>query len=226
MTITQLLSTFALTTILAAPMVQAATLSDAQDVVTDASSAVVEFDRIPEQAIPDSLYRASQCVAVIPGLVKGGFVVGAKGGVGVVSCRVSNGWSPAAYMEIGGASIGWQVGLEKVQLIMVFTDKDSAQRFFKSNFTIGADASVAIGPVGRNLQAGTDYQLDKAIYTYSRSKGLFVGLSLDGSVVRPDTGYNQVVYSDKTMQEILTSSDSHMSPITAPFVDTLAQYAH
>jgi lipid-binding SYLF domain-containing protein len=226
MSITQLISTLALATILAVPVAEAATLSDAQDVVTDASSAVVEFDRIPEQAIPDSLYRASRCVAVIPGLVKGGFVVGAKGGVGVVSCRVNDSWSPAAYMEIGGASIGWQVGLEKVQLIMVFTDKDSAWRFFKSNFTIGADASVAIGPVGRNLQAGTDYQLDKAIYTYSRSKGLFVGLSLDGSVVRPDAGYNQVVYPNKTMQDILTSSDSHMSPTTAPFVDTLSQYAH
>src|SRR5512142_2714915 len=132
----------------------------------------------PDKGIPSEVMDHAKCVAVVPHMIKGGFVFGAEGGKGVATCRTSNGWSAPAFFAITGGSWGLQIGVEGVDLVMVIQNEKGMQHLLTSNFQIGGDASAAAGPVGRHASANTDWKLNTEILTYSRAKGLFAGLTL------------------------------------------------
>jgi lipid-binding SYLF domain-containing protein len=174
----------------------------------DKSATVLkEVMAAPDKGIPDEVMEHAKCVAVVPHMVKGGFVFGAEGGKGVATCRTENGWSAPAFFTVVGGSWGLQIGVEGVDLIMVFQDRKGMDRLLSSKFKIGADASAAAGPVGRHASADTDWKLNAEILTYSRAKGVFAGLTLSGADVHADHDAMQAVYGpDVTFHSVLTGA--------------------
>ena len=164
-------------------------------VVNDAREVVSEIMAIPANGIPASLLANAQGIVIIPDLVKGGFVVGARYGRGIVMVRDERGfWRPPAFVTLAGGSFGWQIGLQVTDIILVFKTKSSVDGLMRGKFTLGADAAAAAGPVGREAAAATDAELRAEIYTYSRSRGLFAGVSLDGSALSIDHTANAAFY--------------------------------
>ncbi len=171
--------------------------SDIGDRVVGAAVVLKEVAEIPEKGIPTDLLNKSICVAVIPSLKKGGFIFGAAYGKGVISCRTDNGdgpWSAPSMLTIQGGSFGLQIGAQAVDLVLVIMNLSGLESLLDSKFTLGGDASVAAGPVGRDAAAQTDAWLSAKILAYSRSRGLFGGITVRGSTVRPDRDANQVLY--------------------------------
>ena len=160
--------------------------ADAVNRLDHAARVLHEIMDAPDQRIPDHILRHATCVAVVPHLVKGGFVFGAEEGKGVVTCRTSRGWSAPAFIQMGGGSWGTQVGVEAVDLVMVFRGAQGMQRLLSTKFELGRDASVAAGPFGRHSSENTDLKLNTLILTYSRAKGAFLGMTFDGAVVKQD----------------------------------------
>ena len=145
--------------------------------------------------IPDKLLSQAKCIAVFPGVVKAAMGVGARHGKGVMSCKDASGqWGPPVFMEMSGGSMGFQIGVEKADVVLFFMTDKSIQSLLDSKFTLGAQAGVAAGPVGRTAEANTDVKLNAEIYSYARSKGAFAGLSLEGAKVAPDKSDNQAFY--------------------------------
>jgi len=162
-----------------------------------ATTVLKEMSAIPENSIPERLLAEAYAIAVVPDLTKAALVFGGRGGKGLISVRSADGaWSNPNYINVGGGSWGFQAGVQKSDLILVFTSKSGVDSIIKGKFTLGADAAVAAGPVGRNVQASTDENLKAEIYSYSRSKGLFAGVALDGTVIRIDRKANETVYGD------------------------------
>ena len=162
-----------------------------------ATTVLKEMSAIPENSIPERLLAEAYAIAVVPDLTKAALVFGGRGGKGLISVRGADGaWSNPNYINVGGGSWGFQAGVQKSDLILVFTSKGGVDSIIKGKFTLGADAAVAAGPVGRNVQASTDENLKAEIYSYSRSKGLFAGVALDGTVIRIDRKANETVYGD------------------------------
>src|ERR1700739_3427825 len=160
----------------------------------------------PDRAIPQDVLSDAKCVAVVPDMVKGGFVFGANHGRGVATCRTGNGWSQPAFFAITGGTWGAQIGLESVDLVMVFLGDAGMQQLLSSQFKLGAEAGVAGGPVGREAQASTDWKLKNKILVYSRTKGLFAGIDLSGAAVKPDDDSTRAFYGKPaSFQETLTS---------------------
>jgi lipid-binding SYLF domain-containing protein len=145
-----------------------------------------EIMSAPDKGIPEEVLQHAKCIAVVPHLVKGGFVFGAEGGRGVATCRTANGWSAPSFFSITGGNWGLQIGVEGIDLVMVFQGDKGMDRLINSKFEIGADASVAAGPVGRHASADTDWKMNAEILTYSRAKGIFAGITLNGAAVRRD----------------------------------------
>ncbi len=161
----------------------------------------------PDKGIPDEVLDHAKCIAVVPHMIKGGFVFGAQGGRGVASCRTAAGWSAPAFFAITGGSWGLQIGVEGVDLVMIIQSDKGMQRLLESKFQVGGDASAAAGPVGRHASANTDWKLEAEILTYSRAKGAFAGISLDGSAIRRDDDSMKAIYgSDVTTRAVLTGS--------------------
>jgi lipid-binding SYLF domain-containing protein len=149
----------------------------------------------PDKGIPEDLLDGSECIAIVPGITKGGFVVGARYGKGVVMCRKPDrNWSAPAFIMVGGGSVGLQIGLQRVDLVMLIMNRHGMRQLLGDEFTIGADASAAAGPVGRQASAETNIRLDAEILTYSRAKGLFAGITLNGAVVKQDRDDNRSFY--------------------------------
>ena len=157
---------------------------DATERLDNATSVMHEIMGMPDKGIPEEVLEHAKCVAVIPHMVKGGFVFGAKGGKGVATCRTANGWSAPAFITISGGSWGLQIGVEAVDVVLIIQNDKGMQRLLSSNFQIGGDGSAAAGPVGRHAEAGTDWKMDTEILTYSRAKGAFAGLTLEGASLR------------------------------------------
>jgi SH3 domain-containing YSC84-like protein 1 len=145
-----------------------------------------EIMQSPDKGIPHDLLGQAACVAVFPSVIKGGFIVGARYGRGVASCRTASGWSAPAFFDLEGGSFGLQIGAQATDLVMLFMNEGGMKSLLSDRFELGGDASVAAGPVGRQVGAGTDLKLDAQILSYSRSRGLFAGLELKGAVIRPD----------------------------------------
>jgi len=160
----------------------------------------------------------AKCMAVIPHMVKGGFVFGAEGGKGVATCRTAKGWSAPAFITISGGSWGLQIGVEAVDVVMIFQNHKAMQRLLSSNFQVGGDASAAAGPVGRHATAGTDWKLDTEILTYSRAKGAFAGLTLTGASLRQDNDSRHAIYGPKVTTQALLLGKVPVPAVAKPFV--------
>jgi SH3 domain-containing YSC84-like protein 1 len=163
--------------------------SDRQEAIERLDSATTVLHEImatPDNGIPEEVLESAKCVAVVPHLVKGGFIFGAKHGKGMATCRTAKGWSAPAFVTVSGGSWGAQIGIEAVDLVMIIQNEKGMQKLLSSNLQLGADASAAAGPVGRHASAGTDWKLDAEVLTYSRAKGAFIGLTLEGASIRED----------------------------------------
>jgi|ERR1700677_891870 lipid-binding SYLF domain-containing protein len=153
----------------------------------------------PDKGIPEEVLSGAKCILVVPDLVKGGFIFGAKHGRGVASCRTSDGWSAPAFVSVGGGSWGLQIGVEGVDLVLLVMNDQGFQHLLSSKFELTGEGSVAAGPVGRHASAGTDWKMNTEMLTYSRSKGVFAGLTLEGAVVEQDNDSTHAIYGRHMM---------------------------
>src|SRR5438477_2972726 len=148
----------------------------------------------PDKGIPEEVLSNAKCILVVPNLIKGGFIVGGKHGRGVASCRTSAGWSAPAFVSVGGGSWGLQIGVEGVDLVMLVMNDQGFQHLLSSKFELSGEGSVAAGPVGRHASGGTDWKMNTQVLTYSRSRGVFAGLTLEGAVVQQDEDSTRAIY--------------------------------
>jgi lipid-binding SYLF domain-containing protein len=202
-----------------------------KDASKKAESASRVFEQVmgaPDRSIPRELLDRAEAVAVFPGMLKAGFVVGGRGGSGVISRRVTGGWSAPAFFKMGGASVGLQIGAAKTDLILLFMNEDALKGLLEDKLEMGGEASAAAGPVGRTASATTNLTLDAGILSYSHSKGLFAGLELKGAVINPDNNLNEALYGLKA-REILTGTNkvqmADVLPGVIAFPNTLARYS-
>jgi len=200
---------------------------DEADRAQDAAKVMTEIMGISEDRIPDELMQRAKGIAVFPNVVKGAFGIGGQYGKGLVSQRMANGrWSAPSFVSIGGGSFGFQLGVSSTDLVLVFTNDEGLRSLLDGKVTLGADASVAAGPVGRKAVAGTDIKMNSAILSYSRSKGLFAGVSLDGAAVTIDKDANRRTYGhDVSGKEILLDGKVHSNAVVAPFMAALEKYS-
>jgi lipid-binding SYLF domain-containing protein len=196
---------------------QIAVASDRDDDAARTQKAAQVFKEImstPDQGIPNDLLESAKCIAIIPGDKKFAFIFGGSYGRGVATCRTSHGWSAPMFVAIDGGSVGYQIGGSSTDLVMLFMNDRALHSLLSDKFKLGADASVAAGPVGRNAAAGTDLKLNAEILSYSRSKGLFAGVSLDGAVVQVDKSGDTAMYgADVDRNEIMNGKVS--MPVSA-----------
>ena len=164
------------------------------DRLTNAGKVLHEIMAAPDSGIPEEVLEHARCVAVVPNMIKGGFVVGGRHGRGVATCRTSDGWSAPAFFSIAGGSWGLQIGLEGVDLVMIIQNEKGMQQLLASKFQIGADASAAAGPVGRHASANTNWKMETEILTYSRARGVFAGLTLNGASIKRDDDSMKAIY--------------------------------
>jgi lipid-binding SYLF domain-containing protein len=186
---------------------------DATERLENATNVLHEIMGMPDKGIPEEVLEHAKCICVVPHMVKGGFVFGGKGGKGVATCRTANGWSAPAFITISGGSWGLQIGVQAVDLVMIIQNEKGMQKLLESNFHVGADASVAAGPVGRHAEAGTDWKMDTEILTYSRAKGVFAGLTLEGASIRQDNDSRHAIYGRKVTTRALL-----LGKVTVPAV--------
>jgi lipid-binding SYLF domain-containing protein len=194
----------------------------------NAAAVLGEIMEAPDQGIPEALLKKAYGIAVIPHVVKGAFGIGGRYGKGLVAQRnADGGWGTPLFIEIGGGSFGLQIGVEATDVVMVFTNRDGVKPLLKGKLKLGGDASATAGPVGRNAAAGTDILLKSAIYSYSRSKGLFAGIALDGAVVQLDDDANKAVYGKKSVAADMANGKVGGTAIPAmqPFLLALQKYA-
>ncbi len=207
----------------------AETMPDLVDKVNVSASVLREISEISDGGIPHNLMNKATCIATIPNVIKAGFIFGGQYGQGLVSCRVSGRWSQPSFITIAGGSWGFQIGVESVDLVLVFVKSEAAVKMSKGKFTLGGDVSIAAGPVGREAQASTDLTLSSEIYSYSRSRGLFAGLTLDGSIISVDTKTNIMVYGSKlSATDLLEHNTDYilMPAMLRPYNEALSNYAH
>jgi len=191
---------------------------DATDRLDNATTVLHEIMGMPDKGLPEEVLEHAKCVAVIPHMVKGGFVFGAQGGKGVATCRTADGWSAPAFITISGGSWGLQIGVEAVDVVMIFQNDKAMQKLLDSNFQVGGDASASAGPVGRHAEAGTDWKLETEILTYSRSKGLFAGLTLTGASLRQDNDSRNAIYGPDVTTRALLSGKVPVPAVAQPFL--------
>jgi lipid-binding SYLF domain-containing protein len=172
----------------------------------------------PDRGIPEEVLDHAKCVAVVPHMLKGGFVFGAENGRGVATCRTAEGWSAPAFFAITGGSWGLQIGIEGVDLVMIIQNERGMQRLLSSKFQLGADASAAAGPVGRHASADTDWKLNTEILTYSRAKGAFAGLTLSGASIRRDDDSMQAIYGRHVTTRAVLTGRVHAPATAKPFL--------
>jgi SH3 domain-containing YSC84-like protein 1 len=181
-----------------------------------AGNVLHEIMAAPDNGIPEEVLEHAKCVAVVPHMIKGGFVFGAENGRGVATCRTAEGWSAPAFFAISGGSWGLQIGLEGVDLVMIIQNDNGMQKLLDSNFQLGADASAAAGPVGRHASANTDWKLDTDVLTYSRAKGAFAGLTLSGASIRTDHDSMKAIYGRKGYGQTVTARSVLTGKVAAP----------
>lgn len=182
------------------------TKTDTTERMQSAAKVLEEVANAPDKGIPDEVFKGAKCVAVVPSMIKGAFIFGGKHGRGVSTCRLPNGkWSAPAFFTISGGSWGAQFGVEDVQLVMMIMNDQGMRHLLENKFQIGGAVSGSLGPVGRHASAGTDWKVSTEILTYSRSKGLFAGIDLNGSWIERDQDSTIAEYGhDYTTTELLT----------------------
>lgn len=196
--------------------------------VDSAIAVFKEMVELPEEGIPKSLLNKAQAIAVIPGFWKAAWVIGGRHGSGVILVKKGEGdWSYPAFIKMTGGSVGFQIGVQRADIILVFKNKETASSIVKGKFTLGADAGVAAGPVGRKAEASTDITFAAEIYSYSKSKGLFAGISIEGAAINIDTDATSKFYRDFdiTVDDIFTKDEIDSPPIAETLRKTIAEYA-
>ena len=188
---------------------------DYRDAVSQSAKAARVFREImraPDKSVPRDILHGAECVAVFPQVLKAGFVVGARGGRGVASCRTKSGWSGPAFFNLKGGSVGLQIGAQSTDFVLLFMNKNGLNRLMGDKFEIGGDASAAAGPVGRQAGASTNIRMDAEILSYSRSRGLFAGLELKGVVITLDDDDMQAVYGEGVKAKAVLHDGSAKAP--------------
>ena len=214
----------ALLLLMVSPFVAAGEKEDER--ARNAARVLSEIMAVPDKRVPNHLIEKAEAIAVIPDVVKAGLVLGGRHGKGLISVRSADGtWSNPSYLSITGGSIGFQAGVQSTDVVLVFRSKRGVDQIVNGKFTLGADAAVAAGPVGRNAQASTDAQLKAEIYSYSRSRGLFAGVALDGSVLSIDHDSNQATYGrNMTPRRIFEGGVGVVPNAVVDFRDRLEEY--
>jgi len=195
--------------------------------ITDCTNVVKGMMEAPDGGIPKDLLKRSRAIIIFPSLLKAGLGVGGHYGTGVVlrKDRTTGRWGPPAFISIMGGSFGWQIGVQATEMVLLVMSEVSLKSLFHDKFTLGADASVAAGPVGRDASAGTDIALSAGILSYSRAKGLFAGVSVKGSILEPDWDANEKYYgSDASVGDIFFHGRGAVSPAGNRLIRTLDGY--
>ncbi|MFZ1049200.1 MAG: lipid-binding SYLF domain-containing protein [Candidatus Sulfotelmatobacter sp.] len=206
-----------------------AVASDREDDVNRTNKAAQVFKEImntPDQGIPHGLLESAKCIAIIPGDVKFAFIFGGNYGRGVATCRTDHGWSAPLFLAIDGGSVGYQIGGSSTDLVMLFMNDHALKSLLSDKFKLGADASVAAGPVGRNAAAGTDLKLNAEILSYSRSKGVFIGVSLNGAVVQADKSGDRAMYGDDVNRHEILDGKVAVPESAQALLHEIGGYAH
>jgi lipid-binding SYLF domain-containing protein len=193
--------------------------------VEAAGTVLDEIQTAPDQRIPEEILGSAECVAVVPSMLNGGFVVGGRYGKGVASCRTAKGWSAPAFFTIGGGSFGLQIGGQATDLVMLIMNKGGMDHLLSSQFKLGADASAAAGPIGRHAAADTDWKMRAQVLTYSRSRGLFAGLELSGAVIKQDKDSTREFYGRMVPSKTSLTGAVEAPKAAYPFLSTLAKWA-
>lgn len=180
----------------------------------------------PDKGIPEEVLSNAKCILVVPNLIKGGFILGGKHGRGVATCRTADGWSAPAFVSVGGGSAGLQIGVEGVDLIMLVMNDKGFQHLLSSKFELTGEGSVAAGPVGRHASAGTDWKMNTEVLTYSRSKGVFAGLTLEGAVVQEDKDSTRAIYGKQIEFSPILSGKVATPESAEPFLHAVKQAGH
>ncbi len=203
----------------------AETETKAADRVEAAADVLNEIQAAPDKGIPENVLGSAECVAVVPSMLKGAFMIGGNHGRGVASCRTPKGWSAPAFFVVTGGSIGWQIGGQAIDVVMLIMNKDGMKRLLSSEFELGADASVAAGPVGRLADAGTDWKMRAEVLTYSRARGLFAGVSLNGAVIKQDKDSTREFYGHMVSFAASLQGEVDPPPVANAFLTSLAKWA-
>ena len=202
--------------------------SDREDDVSRTHKAAQVFQEImnaPDQGIPNNLLNSAKCIAIIPGDVKFAFIFGGNYGRGVATCRTGHGWSAPMFVAIDGGSVGYQIGGSSTDLVMLFMNDHALQSLLSDKFKLGGEASVAAGPVGRKATAGTDLKLNAEILSYSRTKGVFAGVSLDGAVVQADKSGDKAMYGRDVDRHEILSGKVAVPASAKSLLHTIHEYA-
>jgi SH3 domain-containing YSC84-like protein 1 len=210
----------------AASAYAASTLADLNDRMERARLIIDQLSQTPDKGVPDSIIKQAVCVAVVPSLKKAAFLVGAQYGQGVVTCRTGHGWSGPVFIRMEGGSFGFQIGAQGTDLVLVAVNQHGMQDLLKSKFKIGGDAAATAGPVGRNAQADTSLNMSAELLTYSRSKGVFAGIDLDGTSVSQNQDDTNVLYGGDHSYHQILAGEVAVPDSARPFVRTVARYFH
>ena len=200
---------------------------DAARHASDAAKTFTEIMNVKDKAIPKEMLDTAEAIAVFPGVIKAAFLIGGRGGQGVISRRVKGGWSAPAFFNLGGGSFGPQIGAQKTDYVLLIMNPSGLDGLLKDKFELGGEASVAAGPVGREAAASTNPRLDAGILSYSRSKGAFIGAALKGAVITPDNDLNEAIYGKKA-DEVLKGEAMTFAQMPASvriFPRTLVRYS-
>ena len=194
---------------------------DSVERLQKSATVLKEIMDAPDKGIPAEVLDGARCIAVVPHLIKGGFVIGGKHGRGVATCRTAAGWSAPAFISVGGGSWGLQIGAEGVDLVMLVMNEQGMQHLLSSKFQISGEGSAAAGPVGRHASAGTDWKLNTEMLTYSRSKGAFAGLTLEGAVVEQDNDSTEAIYGKDVPFRKILLGNVRPPATAAPFMQAV-----
>jgi len=222
------ITSFAATTLLSAFALQATeSVEKVDDRLANANTVLGEMMRADDKGVPQDLLNTAQCVVIIPGVKKVGFIIGGKYGKGFVLCHKpsGHGWSAPAAMRVEGGSFGFQIGASETDAILIVQNESGMKKLIQDKFTLGADASVAGGPLGRDLSAETDAQMHAEILSYSRSRGLFAGIALTGATLRPDADDNTALYGPGMTTKQIVSGEVKWPAAAGPLEHRLDKYA-
>src|SRR5579859_7704685 len=197
----------------------------ASERVQAAAQVLDDIQGAPDKGIPEEVLGSAECVAVVPSMLKGGFIFGGKYGRGIASCRSEKGWSSPAFFMIAGGSVGFQIGGQAVDLVMLIMNNEGMQHLLSSQFALGADASVAAGPVGRHAEGNTDWKMRAQVLTYSRARGVFAGVSLNGAVVKQDKDSTREFYGHMVTPKAALLGEVEPPASANAFLSSLAKWA-
>jgi SH3 domain-containing YSC84-like protein 1 len=220
----QLISTVTACVVLLGTALAGAGDSKNVDRINNAAKVLHEIHAVPDKDIPQELWEKASCAIVVPNLKKAAFIVGGEYGKGLMSCRQGRGWSAPVFMELEKGSFGFQIGAQEIDLVLIVMNREGMEKLLNNKVQLGAEASVAAGPVGRDARAGTDAQMKAEILSYSRAQGLFAGIDLSGGVLKPDVSDTEALYGKGVQPKaVIMGGNVKTPPEARPFMDALGR---